>query len=246
VALLTVESLGKSFGGIHATRDVSFEVEAGRTMGVIGPNGAGKTTLFNLITGFLRPDRGRVTFAGIDVTGMRPDRIARLGMARTFQIAEPMNGLTVAESVRVNAYARPGLTRAEADRAAAQAIGRVGLAAKAGVLSGALTAAERHRLEFARALAAAPKIILLDEIAAGLWPEEQNEIARLIGECTAEEGIAFLIVEHKLAFMIAVAHSVIVLNFGEMIAAGSPAEVLAQPEVMQAYLGSGEGDAATA
>ena len=238
MALLSVESLRKSFGGVHATRDISFEVQKGQIVGVIGPNGAGKTTLFNLITGFIRPDGGRVVFGGRDITGLRPDHVARLGIARTFQIAEPMNGLTVQESVRVNSYAREGLARRAADEVAREAIERVGLTAKRHVLSSGLTAAERHRLEFAKALASAPRIILLDEIAAGLWPEEQNEIARLIGECADRDGIAFLIVEHKLAFMIAVAHSAIVVNFGEKIAEGSPSEVLSQPPVIQAYLGS--------
>lgn len=238
MALLSVEALDKSFGGIHATRDMSFSVEKGEILGVIGPNGAGKTTLFNLITGFIQPDGGRVVFDGRDITGLRPDRIARLGVARTFQIAEPMFGLTARESVRVNAYARAELTRHDADRIANEMIARVGLERKAHLLSSGLTAAERHRLEFAKSLASAPKIILLDEIAAGLWPEEQNEIARLIGECADGDGISFLIVEHKLAFMIAVAHSAIVVNFGEKIAEGTPSEVLSQPRVMQAYLGS--------
>ncbi len=238
MALLSVESLDKSFGGIHATRDMSFDVKKGEILGVIGPNGAGKTTLFNLITGFIQPDRGRVIFDGRDITGLRPDRIARLGVARTFQIAEPLFGLTVRESVRVNAYSRTGLTRHDADRVANETIARVGLERKAHLLSSGLTAAERHRLEFAKSLASAPKIILLDEIAAGLWPEEQNEIARLIGESADRDGISFLIVEHKLAFMIAVAHSAIVVNFGEKIAEGTPSEVLSEPRVTQAYLGS--------
>ena len=238
MTLLSVESLDKSFGGIHATRNMSFSVARGEILGVIGPNGAGKTTLFNLITGFIRPDAGRVVLDGHDITGLRPDRIARLGVARTFQIAEPMFGLTVRESVRVNAYARGDLTRHEADRIADQMIARVGLERKAHLLSSGLTAAERHQLEFAKALSSAPKIMLLDEIAAGLWPEEQNEIARMIGECADQDAISFLIVEHKLAFMIAVAHSAIVVNFGEKIAEGTPSDVLSQPRVMQAYLGS--------
>ena len=240
MTLLEVEGLTKSFGGIKAMQGVSFSVDEGQILGVIGPNGAGKTTLFNLITGFLSPDRGVVKLAGQSITGMRPDLIARRGLARTFQISEPMNALTVEEAVRISAYCRSGINRREAFTVAAEVMERVGLLDNSQKLTSSLTSAEIHRLEFARALAAGPRMILLDELAAGLWPEEQAELVRLITEASRRDGIAFLIVEHKLSFLQSVADSSIVINFGQKIAEGPPAEVLRNSEVEKAYLGSKE------
>lgn len=234
---LRIRGLGLQIGGIGILDDVALDVEQGALVGVIGPNGAGKTTLFNLLTGFVLPDSGAVRFKDRDVTGLRPDKMNRLGMARTFQIAEPMNALTVLESVSINAANHEQSSWRSATRSAEDALAFVGLVAFADSKVEGLTAAQRHQLEFAKAIAGKPDIILLDEIAAGLWHQEQREFAQLVRDYRQSFGTSFVIVEHKLDFLVSVADRAIAVHFGEVIADGTPHEVLADPLVVEAYVG---------
>ena len=235
--LLRVQDVAKSFGGLAAVQDVSLELPEGRLAALIGPNGAGKTTLFALVSGFLRPDAGSVAFAGTDITGQPPHLNARRGMARTFQIVQPFAAQTVRENIAVGAHLhcadrREALARAEA---VAQ---RVGLAAQLHKPAGELTVAGRKRLELARALATRPRLLLLDEVLAGLNPQEVAEMLPVVREIAAG-GVGVLMIEHVMQAVMHLAQHVWVLAQGRMIASGTPEEVTRDPGVIEAYLGHG-------
>lgn len=235
--LLTLEKLVKHFGGVAAVQEVSFDVSAGEIVGLIGPNGAGKTTLFNLIGGSIKPDFGKVYFAGQDITGFKAPAAARSGIGRTFQIVKPLTTLTVLENVVVGSLLRND--RINAYKKAEEIIHLVGLGGLKNQLAGNLTLESRKRLELARALATEPKLLLLDEIIAGLTPTEVKESLNMIRNF-AKQGLGIIIIEHILQAVMSLADKVIVLDYGKKIAEGAPEEVVHNPLVIEAYLGSEE------
>ena len=235
--MLDVCGLSKRFGGLQAVRGVTLEVAAGRIVALIGPNGAGKTTLFAMIAGFIRADVGRIALDGVDVGGLRPDRIARLGMVRTFQITQPFAGLTVMENIRVGAFLRTA--DAGEATARARAVGaELGLGAVIDRPAATLTVAGRKRLEVARALATGPRLLLLDEVMAGLNPSEINEIVAMI-RAIRDRGVTILLIEHIMQAVAALADEVYVLAEGALIARGTPRAVADDQAVIEAYLGRG-------
>jgi branched-chain amino acid transport system ATP-binding protein len=235
--MLALEGVSRSFGGLTAVAEVSLTLAQGSITALVGPNGAGKTTLFNLITGFLVPDRGRILFEGRDITGMPPERIAALGLVRTFQIVQPFARLSVRENIAVGAHLRLA-SRREALAYADEIARRVGIARQLDQPAGTLTVAARKRLELARALATAPRLLLLDEVMAGLNPRELDEIAAVIRGIRAG-GITLLLIEHVMRAVMSLSERVLVLNDGALIADGRPAEIAADPRVITAYLGAG-------
>ena len=234
--MLEVRGITKRFGGLVAVSDVSLTVPQGGITGLIGPNGAGKTTLFTLISGFQQPSAGTVLFEGEDITGHAPERLAARGIARTFQIVQPFAGLSVAENIAVGAYLRCS-RRAEALARAGEVAAMVGLADLDRPAS-ALTVAGRKRLELARALATGPRLLLLDEVLAGLNPSEIRDIVPVI-RAIRESGITILMIEHVMQAVMSLCDHVHVLANGRLIAAGTPAEVVGDPAVVEAYLGHG-------
>ena len=235
--MLSVSGVSKQFGGLRAVDAVSLEVRAGEIVSIIGPNGAGKTTLFNLLTGQLAPTEGEVRFEGRPINAVPPHGRAALGMGRTFQIAKPLIALTALENVMIGAFLRDASLNAARDRALA-VLDRVGMAHLAGRRAGDLTLSERRRLEVARALALQPRIVLLDEVMAGL---NQSEVAQEIAllRTLHAQGLTFLIIEHNLKVVRAFSDRVVVLDRGRMIAEGTAEEILAAPAVIEAYLGAG-------
>jgi branched-chain amino acid transport system ATP-binding protein len=235
--LLSVERVSHRFGGLLAVDAASLSATAGRITGLIGPNGAGKTTLFAVISGFLKPSGGRVRYGGEDVTGEPPHRLARRGMARTFQIVQPFAGLSVRDNILVGAHLRhraraPALTIAEQ-------VGReVGLGELLDRPAHTLTVAARKRLELARALATEPKLLLLDEVLAGLTPSEIRDIVPVVRALCAR-GIGVVMIEHVMQAVMSLSERVFVLAEGRIIAEGSPAQVATDPGVVEAYLGHG-------
>jgi branched-chain amino acid transport system ATP-binding protein len=235
--ILSLRSVGIAFGGLQAVRDVSLDLPVGTLGALIGPNGAGKTTLFALISGFLRPGHGTVHFDGVDVTGRAPHLNARAGMARTFQIVQPFAAQTVRENIAVGAHLHlPG--RAAALAAAETVAAQVGLAAQLDKPAADLTVAGRKRLELARALATRPKLLLLDEVLAGLNPQEIQEMIPVLRK-VADGGITVLMIEHVMQAVMNLAEQVWVLAQGELIAQGAPGEVTRDERVIEAYLGHG-------
>jgi branched-chain amino acid transport system ATP-binding protein len=235
--VLAVRGLNKRFGGLRAVQDLSFSVNEHETVALIGPNGAGKTTSFNLITGLHRPDAGSVSAFGRELVGLRPHQICAHGLARTFQVARPFGGMTVLANVMTGAFLRD--KRPDAARAKArEAIEFVGLSAKEHTPARDLTTIDQRRLEMARALATEPRLLLLDEVMAGLNPAEIDQAVALVGKLK-QRGLTIVIVEHVMRAIMAVARHIVVLDHGQKIAEGSPNEVVANPEVVRAYLGSG-------
>jgi branched-chain amino acid transport system ATP-binding protein len=243
-ALLRVENISKRFGGLRAVDGASFGVMPGRITALIGPNGAGKTTLFSIVSGFLRPDQGRVVYNGADITGEPPHRLARRGIARTFQIVQPFASLTVRENIAVGSHlSRP--RRAEALAAAAEVARSVDLGAQLERPAAALTVAGRKRLELARALAIAPRLLLLDEVLAGLNLSEIRDMVPVIRD-VAGRGVTILMIEHVMPAVMSLAEHVLVLAEGRVIAQGAPQEVAADRRVIEAYLGHGAASRVTA
>jgi len=235
MALLEVEGLTRFFGGLRAVGNLSFSVERGEILGLIGPNGAGKTTVFNLITGFVRPSGGSIRLEGRDLTGRKPHEMARRGIARTFQIVKPFPGLTVKENVTLAAFLRHP-RRADAERAAMVVVERLGLSARASVLASQLTLMDQKRLEMAKALATEPQVLLLDEPMGGLNPSEVDVASDLV-EAVRRGGVTVVLVEHVMKAIMRISDRVLVMQHGEKIALGTPAEVVKDPAVITAYFG---------
>ena len=235
--LLRTENVVKRFGGLVAVNQVSFELYEGEILGLIGPNGAGKTTLFNCINGIYRPEEGRIFFRDTDITGWRPWRLAHMGMARTFQIVRPLAELTVRENVMVGAaFGEKQMPLRQAAKIADEVLEFLGLAPRADQLAGSLNVAQKKRLELARALAAQPRLLLLDEVLAGLNPTEVDEMVETIRRIR-ERGITILMIEHVMRAIMNLSDRILVLNFGTLIAEGTPEEIAQNEEVIRAYLG---------
>jgi len=237
MTILRVDGLSKSFRGLRAVEDVSFEVDAGRILGIIGPNGAGKTTMFNLIAGSIRPDEGSVHLDGGDITGRPPHVIAKAGMARTFQLMRPFYSMSVLDNVTIAVLASGRHTGATARDRAAEVIDTVGLAQWRDAATEGLPTAALKRLELARALAIRPRILLLDEVLAGLVPAERAPVLELLQRLRVEEGITLVFVEHIMAAVMQLSDDVLVLHLGQVLMTGSPDEVTRDPRVIEAYLG---------
>lgn len=239
-AFLSIKNVAMHFGGLHALDDVSFEVERGSVLGLIGPNGSGKTTLMNVVSGVYKPTHGNVVFNGRRIADVPAYAVCRLGIARTFQVVKPFANLTVRENVAVGAmYGRNGAKRsARASFERAQALCEmVGLSHAAGRLASELTVPSRKRLEVAKALALDPEVLLLDEVMAGLNATEVDEALRLL-RTVNEGGVTLIIVEHLMKAIASISTTIVVLAEGKKIAQGAPAEVLASPRVVEAYLGT--------
>ena len=232
---LQIQAVAKHFGGLRAVDDISFDVAEGEIVSLIGPNGAGKTTLFNLLTGQMAPSHGRILFDGQDIGRMRPNQRARLGFGRTFQIAQTLTSMTVLENGMIGAFLHHASLPAAAAKAR-EALEAVALGHRADDRADTLTLGERRRLEVARALAMEPRILLLDEVMAGLNQTEVREIVDMVLALNAR-GVTFLVIEHNLKVVRAFARRVIVLNRGQMLSQGSADEVLANPVVIEAYIG---------
>ena len=234
---LVITGLSKRFGGLRAVQDVSFTVKQNETLALIGPNGAGKTTSFHLITGFHRADSGSVKAFGREIVGLKPHDVCALGLARTFQVAKPFGAMTVLANVMTGAFLRDRHVAAARDRAR-EAIEFVGLSAREQTRAKDLTTIDQRRLEMARALATQPKILLLDEVMAGLNPAEIDQAVALV-EKLSQAGLTIVIVEHVMRAIMAVARHIVVLDHGQKIAEGAPKQIVENPEVIRAYLGSG-------
>lgn len=235
MAMLSVIDLTKNFGGLTAVDHVSFSLQEGEIVGLIGPNGAGKTTVFNMISGFIPPTAGKILYRNRLINGLKPHQICKLGITRTFQIAQPFPDLTVLENIMVGAYIRYA-TVESAKRKAYQILERIGLLDKAEQLGRDLTLLELKRLEIGKALASEPRLLLLDEVAAGLKDVEVEVILDLIRQLN-QEGMTILIVEHLMKVIMSISLRIIVLDFGKMIAEGVPSEIAKNPVVIEAYLG---------
>jgi branched-chain amino acid transport system ATP-binding protein len=234
--LLSVRSISKSFRGLHAVSDVSFDVEQGHIVALIGPNGAGKTTCFNMIAGALSPDEGEIHFLGRRIDALRSDQVCGAGIGRTFQLVKPFAGLSVLDNVIVGALRRNrqvGIAR----RKAQAILDHLGLADKRHQPASALTLPDRKRLEVARALATEPRLLLLDEVMAGLRPTETDQMVTVFRRLNEEHGVTILLIEHVMRAVMALSREIHVLHHGELIASGSPDDVVRHPAVLECYLG---------
>ena len=234
--LLTVDGVSKSFRGLRAVANVSFTVDEGAIVGLIGPNGAGKTTCFNIIAGVYRPDSGRILLRDTALNGLRPDRICRSGLARTFQLVKPFKDLTVEENVVVGALCACASV-AEARAATGDILARLGLRAKRHQRASELTLPDRKRLEVARALATRPTVLLLDEVMAGLRPTETDEMVATFQALNRDTGLTILLIEHVMRAVMALSQHIVVLHHGEKISEGTPEHVVRDQAVLDCYLG---------
>jgi branched-chain amino acid transport system ATP-binding protein len=235
--ILQVDGVSKRFGGLQALLDITFDLPEGQILGLIGPNGAGKTTLFNVINGVYPPEEGKVVFQGQEVTGAKTYRMAHMGMARTHQIVKPLNELTTRQNVMVGAcFGREGHNLASARAIADEVLEFVGLAERAGQLAGSLNVAQKKRVEMARALAARPHLLLLDEVLAGLNPSEIADMVETVRQIR-DQGVTIIMIEHVMHAVMNVSDRMIVLDFGKQIAEGTPEEIANNERVIEAYLG---------
>jgi len=236
MAILEIKNVSKFFGGLAANSDVSFEMTEGMIMGLIGPNGAGKTTLFNCITGYYPPSKGEVIFDGKKMNGLQPDAVCKLGMARTWQKVRPLAKMTLLDNVMVGALCRTNSLKVAREMALEQ-IRVVKMEHRADFLAGGLPIGERKKLEVARVLATQPKLLLLDEVMGGLNPAESDEIIQLILDIR-KLGITQMVIEHDMKAIMRISDRIVVLNSGEKLAEGMPDEIVKNPDVVAAYLGS--------
>jgi len=236
MSFLEVKRASKSFRGLQAVREASFEVPAGSINALIGPNGAGKTTIFNMVAGVYSPDSGEITFEGRKISGLRPDQVCAAGIGRTFQLVKPFSGLSVLDNVIVGALHKER-TVAAARGHARSILRKVNLDAKAQLPASSLTLPDRKRLEVARALATRPRLLLLDEVMAGLRPTECDQMVQVFRDINRSEGLTILLIEHVMRAVMALARHIGVLHHGEVIARGTPEEVVRNPAVLECYLG---------
>jgi len=234
--MLQVDSISKSFRGLRAVQAASFAVPEGGIVGLIGPNGAGKTTIFNMIAGVFAPDAGKITFIDREIQRLRPDQVCAAGIGRTFQIVKPFAGLSVLDNVMVGAFLKER-SSAGAKRVAAGILEKLGLGPRRDQPASSLTLPDRKRLEVARALATRPKLLLLDEVMAGLRPTECDQIVAVFRELNRAEGLTILLIEHVMRAVMALAGRIVVLHHGEVIARGTPDEVVRDKAVLECYLG---------
>jgi len=238
MSLLELRGISKFFGGLAALNSVSFGVNKGEIFGLIGPNGAGKTTLFNVVNGFYKPSKGEVLFNGRKISNLKPHQICGLGIARTFQVVKPLQRMTVLDNVIASAFLR-AKSKDQAEEIAVETLQFSGLYDDRNIKSKSLPLGKRKRLEIARALATQPELLLFDESCAGLNPSELNESIEIIKK-VRERGVTILIIEHHMKVIMSISDRVVVLNYGEKIAEGTPVEIANNPLVIEAYLGDAQ------